>query len=168
VATYIVSASCKNRVVSIAVHRSETYVRDPEDINNCTDLTLVCYGKTKIADSVYATSPLREMTTNNMFGSGGTRLDIEFAIYSLMHYLHRNIYSSDLVIFAGVDFIRPMVRGAIEPIEEFELDLIMYCNHFNAMFTNTRLHCNFNQFVNSIQFNPTILSADNTAWIVTH
>ena len=149
-ATYVISAMVKNGCFGCMVHYSPYRISNPDTINDYqNELKLMYHGKMYIDKNILSNSSLREIRTRGLFNTFDSRFEVEYGILNIVNFLNEQITLGDTIIFAGVNYIRPLSRGAIEPIEDFEIDIIQFVLNRRAVFTNTLFNSGLSSYFNN-------------------
>ena len=145
-ATYIISSSYKNGYVGYVVYKNEQHITNPDIVNEFkNESRLFCYGCLNVNSNIYPNSILHDVKLKGLFNDRNTRFESEYSLLSLLTFLEKTLTIGDVLVVAGVPYIRPLVRGAIEFVDDFELSLMCLCSKYRATFTNSLYNCNLNK-----------------------
>ena len=158
-ATFIITTICSGGYFGCTIHSIKEQLTNPEDINLYANNSVRVYSaKTKISKNIYSNSILRTIDDYSSFASDANRFCVEYGIYALLKFMESKIKRGDCVIISGCPYVKPLVRGILEPVEDFEVDLIKLCYSKRVMFSTTLFKCELKSKFDQMQVSPYIIA----------
>ena len=166
-ATFIISTVCSGGYFGCMITVMKESLTNPEDINLYANNSILAYSaKTKISKNIYSDSILRSIDTYASFASDANRFCVEYGVYATLKFVESKMKYGDSVVIAGVPYVKPLARGILETVEDFEVDFIKLCYSKHAMFTNTLFQCGLKSKFDQMNVSQYIIANPNDyRWI---
>lgn len=141
-ATFVISTLCSGGYFGCMINTIKESCFNPEDINLYANKSILAYSaKTKISKNIYSDSILRSIDNYSSFASDANRFCVEYGVYVALKFVESKMQYGDSVVIAGCPYVKPLARGILETIEDFEVDFIKLCYSKRVLFTNTLFQC---------------------------